>query len=105
MTLAAGTLLTLTIENPAAGDRMIARAEGQVVLVGGAIPGERVVARLERVAKGVAYAETTVVEERSSDRREPTGDALCGGCLYNHINYARQLEIKAQVIADAFGRI
>src|SRR5262249_48153296 len=30
---------------------------------------------------------------------------LCGGCLYAHIAYARQLEIKARVIADAFARI
>ena len=34
---------------------MIARADGQIVLVLGAIPGERVTARVERVAKGVVY--------------------------------------------------
>jgi tRNA/tmRNA/rRNA uracil-C5-methylase (TrmA/RlmC/RlmD family) len=38
--------------------------DGQVVLVAGAIPGERVQARLERVAKGVAYAQTLTVESR-----------------------------------------
>jgi 23S rRNA (uracil1939-C5)-methyltransferase len=32
-------------------------------------------------------------------------DPLCGGCLYAHIDYSRQLDIKGQVIADAFGRI
>ena len=41
----------------------------------------------------------------SADRRAVAADPLCGGCLYAHIGYARQLEIKAQVIADAFGRI
>ena len=35
---------------------MIARAGGLVVLVAGAIPGERLTARIERVGKGVAYA-------------------------------------------------
>jgi 23S rRNA (uracil1939-C5)-methyltransferase len=103
--IAAGQLIRLSIEKPAAGGRMIARADGQVVLVGGAIPGERVTARIERVAKGVAYAETTGVDEPSPDRRSSFPDPLCGGCLYAHIAYPRQVQIKALVIADAFGRI
>src|SRR5262245_17980312 len=84
---------------------MIARHQGQIVLVGGAIPGERVVARVERVAKGVVHAQTASVEEPSADRRDPAADPLCGGCLYAHIEYARQLELKSDVIADAFSRI
>jgi tRNA/tmRNA/rRNA uracil-C5-methylase (TrmA/RlmC/RlmD family) len=100
-----GRLLTLAIEKPAAGGRMIARADGQIVLVSGAIPGERVSARVERVGKGVLYADVVAVEDGSPDRRPPFTDPLCGGSLYAHIAYPRQLEIKAQVIADAFGRI
>jgi 23S rRNA (uracil1939-C5)-methyltransferase len=100
-----GQTLTLLIEKPAVGGRMIARVDGQIVLVGGAVPGERVSARVERVGKGVAYAETVAVDEPSPDRRDPHGDPLCGGCLYAHIAYHRQLEIKSQVIADAFARI
>jgi len=103
--VAPGQLLSLTIEKPAAGGRMIARVDGQVVLVGGAIPGERVTARVERVGKGVAYADTTSVEVASGDRRETIADPLCGGCLYAHVAYPRQLGLKALVIADAFGRI
>jgi 23S rRNA (uracil1939-C5)-methyltransferase len=100
-----GQTLSLAIEKPAAGGRMIARVDGQVVLVSGAIPGERVTARVEKVSKSVAYAETVCIEEASPDRRAVAGDPLCGGCLYSHIAYARQLEIKSQVIADAFTRI
>jgi 23S rRNA (uracil1939-C5)-methyltransferase len=100
-----GQILALTIEKPAAGGRMIARADGQVVLVAGAIPGERVEARVERVARGVAFAEVVSVDEASSDRRPVDGDPLCGGCVYAHIAYARQLDIKALVIEDAFARI
>jgi tRNA/tmRNA/rRNA uracil-C5-methylase (TrmA/RlmC/RlmD family) len=101
----AGQILSLTIEKPAAGGRMIARAAGQVVLVGGAIPGESVRARIERVGKGVAYAETLEVESASADRREVFADLQCGGCLYGHIAYPRQMELKGQVIGDAFQRI
>jgi 23S rRNA (uracil1939-C5)-methyltransferase len=100
-----GDILSLTIEKPAAGGRMIARAEGLVVLVSGAIPGERVRAVVERVGKGVVYAAVTAVDESSADRREAAGDPLCGGCLYAHITYPRQLGLKSLVIADAFSRI
>jgi tRNA/tmRNA/rRNA uracil-C5-methylase (TrmA/RlmC/RlmD family) len=102
---APGARLVLTIEKPAAGGRMIARHDGRVVLVSGAIPGERVVAQIERVGQGVVYATTIAIEDASGDRRESLADPLCGGCLYAHIAYPRQLEIKAQVIDDAFGRI
>ncbi len=84
---------------------MIARADGQVVLVSGALPAEVVRAQIERVGKGVAFAAATAIEEASPDRREPFTDPLCGGCLYAHIAYPRQLTLKAEVIADAFGRI
>jgi 23S rRNA (uracil1939-C5)-methyltransferase len=103
--ISSGQLVTLKIEKPAAGGRMIARLGGQVVLVSGAIPGERVSARIERTGKGVAYADTMSVEEPAADRREPFTDPLCGGCLYAHIAYPRQVAIKAHVIADAFVRI
>ena len=103
--LARGQIATLIIEKPAAGGRMIARVDGQIVLVASAIPGERVTARISRVAKGVAYADTISVEDRSDDRRPVAGDPACGGCLYAHIEYPRQLTIKGQVIADAFQRI
>ena len=84
---------------------MIARLDGQVVLVGGAIPGERVTARVEKVGKGVLYAATTAVEEASPDRRAVSGDPECGGCLYAHVSYPRQRQLKSEVIADAFARI
>jgi 23S rRNA (uracil1939-C5)-methyltransferase len=100
-----GDALSLTIEKPAAGGPMIARHDGRVILVSGAIPGERVTAKVTRVAKGVAHAHTIAVDDPSPDRREPSGDPLCGGCLYNHIAYPRQLAIKSDVIADAFRRI
>ena len=100
-----GQAVTLTIEKPAAGGRMIARLDGQVVLVAGAIPGEVVSARVERVGKGVVYAQTMSAADPSVDRRPPFTDPLCGGCLWAHIAYPRQLVLKGQIIADAFARI
>jgi len=96
---------SLQVEKPVAGGRMIARVDGQVVLVAGAIPGERVTARIERVSKRVAYAQTMRVDEPSADRRPVDADPECGGTLYRHIAYERQLAIKRDVIVDAFVRI
>jgi 23S rRNA (uracil1939-C5)-methyltransferase len=101
----AGALLTLEIEKPAVGGRMLARHLGQVVLVWGAIPGEKVVARLERVGKGVAYAETIEVLIPSPDRREKETDWRCGGGVYAHVDYTRQRRLKGEIIQDALGRI
>src|SRR3954471_15419854 len=103
--LAAGEVVAVAVEKPAAGGAMIARHDGRVILVVGAIPGERVRARIVRVAKAVAYAETVGVDEASADRRDAAVDLLCGGSLYAHIAYPRQLALKAEVVADALKRI
>ena len=91
--LTAGDLIELAIERPAAGGRMIARHEGQIVLASGGIPGERVKARVEKVERRVAFAIVVDVIEASSDRRDPIHDPLCGGCLYAHISGDRQRAI------------
>jgi 23S rRNA (uracil1939-C5)-methyltransferase len=98
-------MVTLDVEKPAAGGRMLARHQGQVVLVWGAIPGERVTARIERTGKGLAYAETVEVLTPSSDRRAVAADWRCGGNALAHVSYPRQLQLKGQIIQDAFGRI
>jgi 23S rRNA (uracil1939-C5)-methyltransferase len=100
-----GDQIELVIERPVAGGRMIARHDGQVVLVSGAIPGERVRARIERVERRLAFAAVSSVIEASPDRRAPAADPMCGGCLYAHVAVERQRSIKGDVIADAFARI
>jgi len=105
VSLSAGALVELLIEKPAAGGRMIARHEGQVVLVAGAIPGERVRAHVERVEKRLAFASSQEILEASPHRRATGFDPSCGGCVYAHIAYDTQIALKSEVIADAFTRI
>jgi 23S rRNA (uracil1939-C5)-methyltransferase len=97
--------LDLTVERPAAGGRMIARHEGQVVFVAGAVPGERVRARVERKARHLIWATVTDVVEPSDDRRPAAAEPGCGGMTYAHIRYERQLALKAELVAEAFRRI
>jgi 23S rRNA (uracil1939-C5)-methyltransferase len=100
-----GSLLTLDIEKPAAGGRMLARHRGLVVLVWGAIPGERVTARVERATKSVAFASTIDVLSPSADRRAISGDSRCGGNVLAHVAYDRQRQLKGEIVRDAFARI
>ncbi len=84
---------------------MIARHEGQVVLVSGAVPGERVLARIERTDRRLAFASVVDVREPSPDRRPGLADSACGGCVYSHVVYPRQLALKADIVRDAFLRL
>lgn len=100
-----GSVVTLDVEKPAAGGRMLARYQGQVVLVWGAIPGERVTARVDQAKKSVAFASTVEVLSASPDRRTVSGDPRCGGNVLAHVAYERQRQLKGEIIRDAFGRL
>jgi 23S rRNA (uracil1939-C5)-methyltransferase len=104
MSVSPGDWLELAVEKPVAGGWMIARHDGLVVLVSGAIPGERVRARVERADRRVAYATAVDILEPHPDRRA-AADWTCGGMAYAFIAYERQLALKAEVIADAFARL
>jgi 23S rRNA (uracil1939-C5)-methyltransferase len=103
--LTPGSELVLVPEKAVAGGSMLARHDGRVVLVRGAIPGERILARIERVARDVVHGAVVDVIEPHSDRREPLVDPACGGNTFAHIAYKRQLTLKADIVADAFARI
>ena len=100
-----GERLRLTIERPAAGGRMIARHDGAVVFVSGAIPGEVVDAEIEKVQRGTAWAATRDILERSPDRVDGAPDGACGGSVFAHIAYERQRQLKSAIVDDAFRRI
>lgn len=99
-----GERYRLTIERPAAGGRMIARHDGAIVFVSGAIPGEVVDAEVEKVQRGTAWAVSRAILERSPDRID-VPDGACGGSVFAHIAYERQRALKSQIIDDAFRRI
>lgn len=97
--------LDLDVERAVAGGRMLARHAGRVVFVAGAVPGERVRARVTRSSRQALWADTVEVLRASVDRRNPNCDPMCGGLAFAHISYPRQLELKGQIVADAFRRL
>ena len=100
-----GERLRLTIERPAAGGRMIARHDGAIVFVAGAIPGEVVEAEVEKVQRGTAWAIAKAIIEPSPDRIAGAPDGACGGSVFAHIGETRQRQIKSAIIEDAFRRL
>jgi 23S rRNA (uracil1939-C5)-methyltransferase len=100
-----GDRLRLTVERPAAGGRMIARHEGAIVFVSGAIPGEVVEAEIEKVQRGTGWAATRVVLQASPDRVPDAPDGACGGSVLAHIAYERQRTLKSEIIEDALRRL
>jgi len=91
----------LDVERQVHGGRSLCRLkDGRVVLIAGAIPGERVVARLED-RKGVLFGAVLEVVEASPDRRQPPRHP---GLDLGHVVYRRQLEPKREVVEDALRR-
>lgn len=101
----ADALLTLHLEKPAAGGRMLARHDGMVVLVAGGIPGEVVRARIERTERSLAFATAVDVVEPHAARRAVTSDPRCGGAVYAHIEPAEQRRLKGELVLDALRRV
>src|SRR5205807_9782101 len=92
--------------SPAHGGAAIARDEGKVWLVNYALPGEVVEAEPRGKQGGVAVADTTQVLEPSPHRVTPPCPHFgqCGGCQLQHAAYAHQLELKRQVVEEAWSR-
>jgi 23S rRNA (uracil1939-C5)-methyltransferase len=98
-----GEELELTVESLAHGGNGVARRDGYVVFVAGAIPGDRVRAVVGKAKKAYAEARAVAVLEPSPDRIPER--AHHPGAPWQVLPYERQLEVKAQLVAEALERI
>ncbi len=107
MNLGVGSEIELTCGDAVPGGRVLARHEGKIVLVAGALPGERVVARVTKESKSLAEADVTAVHAPHEARRTPPCPhaAECGGCDFQHASRSAQLAMKRSIVIDAFRRI
>ena len=106
MSLKTGDKLTLTIYDIAFGGEGVGRVDDFVVFVPFVIVGEMVEAEITEVKKNFARAKLLRVEKPSPERVAPECRyfGACGGCQYQHIDYAAQLRFKHKQIADLFER-
>jgi 23S rRNA (uracil1939-C5)-methyltransferase len=105
---ARGELLTLDVESLAYGGKGVARRDGYVVFVAGALPGDRVRAEVTRAKRGYAEASTTEIVQPSPDRVPPRCDHAgepCPGAPWQGLAYEEQLRQKHSQVEDALVRI
>ena len=107
MELAKNQEHTVTIEGYGEGGMGVARIDGRVVFVHGALRGEKCRVLILKTLKSVTFAKVLEVIEPSSERITPDCPYFprCGGCTYRHIRYEEELRLKRQRVQDNLSRI
>jgi 23S rRNA (uracil1939-C5)-methyltransferase len=87
--------------------RGIAHADGKVIFVEGALPGELVEYSSYRKKPSYEQAQATRIVKASSQRVQPRCPhfGVCGGCSMQHLEAAAQTAAKQRVLEDAFWHI
>jgi len=85
----------------------VGRVNGFTLFIQGALPGERVRAKVLKVKKTYGYAKLLELLERSADRVDAPCPIYqqCGGCQLQHLSYEAQLAWKRQHVVDNLVRI
>ena len=101
------TLEVLDIESLDLEARGVARREGKVVFVEGALPGEKVLANIIRSKPSFDTARVERILKSSSQRVQPPCPhfGVCGGCAMQHLDPAAQVAVKQRVLEDALWHI
>lgn len=100
-------ILTLTVDKISNLGTGIAKFDGEVIFVSGSCPVEVVNAKINRVSKNYAEAETVEVLSPSTHRVKPFCPMhnVCGSCQMQFIDYDYQLELKRQIVQDTLKKI
>ncbi len=98
---------TLTIEKLVYGGEGLARLEGKVILTPFVLPGEVVRVETERVKNDLWRGRLMEVLQPSPSRVTPGCPYFqrCGGCQYQHMDYAFQLEQKREILREVLQRV
>ena len=98
---------TVTVEGYSGEGAGVARIDGFVVFVSGALRGEVCRILILKVLKSAAFAKVLEVLAPSPHRIAPDCPYFprCGGCTYRHMDYAEELALKRRRVQDNLARI
>ena len=99
--------IELQIEKVAFGGKGIAYVDEYVVFVDECLPGDRLIARITKSKKNYAEGYVRELLTPSPLRREaPCAHfSHCGGCKWQHVDYAQQLQFKRQHVEESLRHI
>jgi len=91
----------------AAEGKSLARVDGKVIFIEGAVPGDVVDVFVSTNKKDYGEGRATHIHEYSTERTTPFCQhfGTCGGCKWQMLPYNKQLEYKQQEVAQNFRRI
>lgn len=97
----------VTVEDYAAEGKSLARVDGKVIFIEATIPGDVVDVRLGKNKKDWAEGTPVAFHSYSKDRVQPFCPhfGVCGGCQWQMLPYAKQLEFKQRQVRDNLQRI
>ena len=97
----------LQVMSYAAGGKSIAKVDGKVIFIEGAVPGDIVDVRLSKNKKDWAEGKAIRIKSLSKERVTPFCDhfGVCGGCKWQMLPYAQQLAYKQEEVAQQMKRI
>jgi 23S rRNA (uracil1939-C5)-methyltransferase len=98
--------LHVTIEKPIYGGAFLARVEGKAIFAPLTLPGEQALVRTTDTHRGYANAELIEITSPAPARVVPPCPHFgsCGGCDYQHADYAAQLAFKEAVLRETLER-
>lgn len=102
-----GAQIEVEVEDLAFGGRALARVEGLVVFIEGALPGDRVLATVYRRKRQYAEARAERILRPAATRVEARCShvAICGGCRTQDLDYAEQLRHKERQVEECLAHL
>lgn len=100
-------LKDVRIESLASEGKALAHVDGKVLFVPFAAPGDLCDVQVTKKKRSFMEGKILTLHEEASNRLEPVCShfGYCGGCKWQHIPYAQQLEAKEQMVKDAMERL
>ena len=102
-----GEIIEVNIDGIQFPNKGTATYNGKNVIIKGALPGQKINARISKTRHGIIEAKTVEVIDKANYEQEPDCKHFsdCGGCSYQNVPYEKQLEIKSNQVKSILDNV